>query len=82
MRGLRDLLCWLEYGRESGHIAARESKEQEEAWARQLRALLTARDRMSERWADGDDAVKRELWRDLHTCDEESGTDDRLPRDP
>lgn len=48
------------------------------AWARLLgagirrrfgavRGLLVAADRIRDRWADGDAAVKRQLWADLHT---------------
>jgi hypothetical protein len=40
MKDLKDLLTWLEYGRESDYVAARESKEQEEHWAALLRGLL------------------------------------------
>lgn len=42
--------------------------------AGRLRAALlvyrTAQRRMLERWADGDAAVRQELWRDLHACEE------------
>jgi hypothetical protein len=34
---------------------------------RAARDLLTAADRLRDRWAEGDDAVKQQLWRDLHT---------------
>jgi hypothetical protein len=34
---------------------------------RAVRGLLVAADRMRDRWAEGDDAVKQTLWRDLHT---------------
>jgi len=44
MRNLSDLLTWLEYGRVSGYIAARESKAQEEHWAHLLRPLLARQD--------------------------------------
>lgn len=37
---LDDLINWLEYGKTSGYIAARNSKEQEEHWATLLRNLL------------------------------------------
>lgn len=35
-----------------------------------LRAYLNAQCRMLERWAEVDDAVKRELWQALHACEE------------
>ncbi len=35
-----------------------------------LVAYRTAQRRMLERWADGDEAVRRELWQDLHACEE------------
>lgn len=35
-----------------------------------LRAYLNAQCRMLERWAEGDEAVKRELWQALHACEE------------
>jgi hypothetical protein len=34
---------------------------------RASRDLLVAADRMRDRWAEGDDASKQHLWRDLHT---------------
>jgi hypothetical protein len=34
-----------------------------------LRAYLTAQRRMLDRWADGDENVKRDLWRNLHACE-------------
>lgn len=48
MRNLKDLVAWLEYGRTSGYVAARESKEQEEAWADQLKVLLADIDALQE----------------------------------
>ena len=35
-----------------------------------LRAYVLAQGRMLDRWADGDDAVKQRLWKDLHACEE------------
>jgi hypothetical protein len=32
-----------------------------------VRELLVAADRMRDRWAEGDDAVRQRLWRELHT---------------
>lgn len=40
MRNLEDLITWLEYGRTSGYIAAREPKAQEEHWADLLKKAL------------------------------------------
>jgi len=34
---------------------------------RAARDLLAAADRMRDRWAEGDDQVKRQLWQALHT---------------
>jgi hypothetical protein len=34
---------------------------------RATRDLLVAADRMRDNWADGDDAVRRDIWRSLHT---------------
>lgn len=34
-----------------------------------LDEYLTAQSRMADRWADGDPALKSELWRDLHACE-------------
>lgn len=34
-----------------------------------LRAYLKAQRRMLDKWADGDENVKRDLWRDLHACE-------------
>ncbi len=34
---------------------------------RAARDLLVAADRMRDQWAEGDDTVKQQLWRDLHT---------------
>lgn len=34
-----------------------------------LKAYRKAQRRMLEKWADGDDAVKADLWRNLHACD-------------
>jgi hypothetical protein len=34
---------------------------------RAARDLLVAADRMRDRWAEGDDSVKGQLWTDLHT---------------
>jgi hypothetical protein len=33
---------------------------------RAARDLMVAADRMRDRWAEADDAVKRDLWRNLH----------------
>ncbi|MFY1588979.1 hypothetical protein ACN267_31315 [Micromonospora sp. WMMD734] len=33
---------------------------------RAIRDLLVAADRMRDRWAEGDEAVRRELWTNLH----------------
>lgn len=33
---------------------------------RATRDLLTATDRLRDRWAEGDQTVKQQLWRDLH----------------
>jgi hypothetical protein len=40
LRDLNELVDWLEYGKTSGFIAARESKEQEEHWAQLLGTLM------------------------------------------
>lgn len=40
LRNLNDLVTWLEYGKTSGYIAAREPKEQEEHWTNMLKNLL------------------------------------------
>lgn len=37
---LDDIIIWLEYGKTSGYIAARQSKEQEEYWAGLIRNIL------------------------------------------
>lgn len=37
---LDDLIIWLEYGKTSGYIAARQSKEQEEYWGKLVRGIL------------------------------------------
>lgn len=34
-----------------------------------LRAYIKAQSRMLERWADGDENVKRDLWQALHACE-------------
>jgi hypothetical protein len=34
-----------------------------------LAAYVKAQSRMLEKWADGDENVKRDLWRDLHACE-------------
>ena len=34
----------------------------------EVRRLVHAADRMRDRWADGDDQVKQDLWRGLHTA--------------
>ena len=39
-QNLHDLIRWLEYGKTTGYIAARQRKEQEEHWADQLKELL------------------------------------------
>ncbi|HEY5989210.1 MAG TPA: hypothetical protein VIV12_22945 [Streptosporangiaceae bacterium] len=42
---------------------------------RAARDLMVAADRMRDRWAEGDEQVKQQLWRDLHTrADEFRGT--------
>lgn len=51
MRDLNDLVAWLEYGRTSGYIAARESKEQEEHWAQLLRELIAEHEAMDTKLA-------------------------------
>lgn len=35
-----------------------------------LTAYVRAQGRMLDKWADGDDAVKTGLWRELHACEE------------
>jgi predicted metal-dependent hydrolase len=35
-----------------------------------LMQYVVAQSRMRDRWAEGDDAVKATLWRDLHSCEE------------
>ena len=40
-QNLHDLIRWLEYGRKTGFEAARQSKEQEEFWADQLKMLFS-----------------------------------------
>ncbi len=35
-----------------------------------LRAYVLAQGRMLDRWADGDDNVKRYLWKNLHACED------------
>ena len=37
---LDDLIIWLEYGKTSGNIAARQSQEQEEYWGKLVRNIL------------------------------------------
>ena len=37
---------------------------------RALRRYMVAQRRMLDRWADGDDAVKKELWQELHACED------------
>ena len=34
-----------------------------------LRDYVLAQSRMADRWAEADDAVKRQLWKDLHFCE-------------
>jgi hypothetical protein len=41
-QNLHDLVSWLEYGKNSGYVASRQSKRQEERWADQLRQLLSS----------------------------------------
>ncbi len=36
---------------------------------RALRDYVLAQSRMADRWAEGDDDVKRQLWKDLHFCE-------------
>ena len=36
----------------------------------ELRAYVKAQSRMLERWSEGDDAVKADLWTALHSCEE------------
>jgi hypothetical protein len=43
-----------------------------------LRDVVLAADRMRDRWAEGDEAVKRELWTNLHTA-AEAAYDDVYP---
>ena len=38
-----------------------------------LYPLVVAADRMRDRWAEADDAVRRELWQDLHTAAQLAG---------
>jgi len=40
--------------------------------AAMLRKYLLAQSRMLDNWADGDDAVKAELWRSLHSLEDEA----------
>lgn len=35
-----------------------------------LSAYVKAQSRMLDKWAEGDEAVKQSLWRDLHNCEE------------
>lgn len=34
-----------------------------------LHAYMKAQRRMLNRWSEGDEAVKQQLWRDLHACE-------------
>lgn len=34
--------------------------------------LIHAQSRMLDKWADGDEAVKQQLWRDLHKAGDEA----------
>ena len=34
-----------------------------------LQAYLLAQSRMRDHWAEGDEAVKQALWRELHECE-------------
>jgi hypothetical protein len=43
-RDLHDLLAWLEYGRTTGHRAARCTEAQELHWANLLRNLLAQKE--------------------------------------
>ena len=43
-QSLHDLIRWLEYGKTTGYIASRQSKEQEEYWADQLKKLLKSQE--------------------------------------
>lgn len=44
------------------------NKEQENLkFKEHLWALIYAQGRMIDRWSDGDDAVKKELWGELHS---------------
>jgi hypothetical protein len=63
MRDLNDLLTWLEYGRTSGYVAARESREQEEHWADLLRELMNDHHRLAQREIDAHThPPDRNLW--------------------
>lgn len=49
--------------------AAEGQRARAEAAEVALAAYLKAQRRMLDKWADGDDAVKNQLWRDLHACE-------------
>lgn len=36
---------------------------------RALRSYVVAQGRMLNRWSEGDDRVKADLWKDLHACE-------------
>lgn len=54
--------CWCGYNQH-----AYQSGGLNHPQAAAARDLLGAADRMRDRWAEGDDEVKRQLWTDLHT---------------
>jgi hypothetical protein len=65
MLDLYDLIDWLQYGKESGYVAARCSKIQEEHWATLLAEKLFAQ----ERWTVGKEYAGETPVRDLQPHD-------------